>query len=186
MTSRPERAAGPDIVATALGACARGDRDALKTIYDREGPTLLAVANRILRRRDIAEEVVQDAFVQIWRRADSFNPALGSGRAWIFAVVRNRALNRLRDDRHVPVEDADLERFAERDGEVDDAFERLVDASALRRCLARLDPTRRRAVLLAYVTGLTHGEIAGRLGAPLGTVKAWIRRSLLSLRECMS
>lgn len=175
-----------DVNAEALAGCARGERAALKSIYVREGATLLAVANRIVRRREVAEEVVQEAFVQIWRRADSFNPALGSGRSWIYAVVRNRALNELRDDRHVPVEDHELESFAAHDGEVDDAFERLAETSSLRRCLARLDPARRRAVLLAYVTGMTHGEIAGRLGAPLGTVKAWIRRSLLALRECMS
>lgn len=181
-----ERPTGDDTIDVALAACARGDRSALRTIYDREAPALIGVAIRILRRRELAEEVVQEAFVQIWRNATRFDPALGSGRAWIFAIVRNRALNHLRDDRHVPVEDAELESFADRDGEVDDAFERLAETSALRRCLARLDPQRRRAVLLAYVTGLSHGEIAGLIGAPLGTVKAWIRRSLLSLRECMS
>jgi RNA polymerase sigma-70 factor (ECF subfamily) len=175
-----------DPVAAALADCAKGDREALRMIYDREAATLLAVALRIVRRRDLAEEVVQDAFVQIWRRADSFDPARGSGRSWVYTVVRNRALNQLRDDRHVPVEDGELENFASRDEELDDAFERLAETNALRRCLGRLDPTRRKAVLLAYVSGLTHGEIAGRLGAPLGTVKAWIRRSLTSLRTCMS
>lgn len=175
-----------DVTGAALTACASGDRAALRSIYDREAPALLAVAVRILRRRELAEEVVQEAFVQIWRKASSYDPAFGSGRSWVFAVVRNRALNHLRDDRHMPVEDGELESFAARDTDVDDAFERLADESSLRRCLETLDPARRRAVLLAYVSGLTHGEIAGRIGAPLGTVKAWIRRSLLTLRECMS
>ena len=178
--------ASTDPIAALLAACAAGDRAALKSIYDREGPTLLGVATRIVRRRELAEEVLQDAFVQVWRRAESFDPRLGSGRAWVYAVVRNRALNALRDDRHVPTEDHVLESFAAREEDVDDAFERLAEADALKRCLANLDPPRRRAVLLAYVSGLTHGEIAGRLGAPLGTVKAWIRRSLLSLKACMS
>ena len=182
----PPALASDDPNARALAACAGGDRAALRGIYDREAPKLLAVALRIVRRRDLAEEVLQDSFLQIWRRAGSFDPALGSGRAWIFAVVRNRALNHIRDERHTPVEDQELEAAAARDGEVDDAFERLAETSALRRRLGRLEPERRRAVLLAYVSGMTHGEIAGRLGAPLGTVKAWIRRSLLSLRECMS
>lgn len=173
------------MIAAALQSCAAGDRAALKAIYDREAPALLGVATRILRRREIAEDVLQDAFVQIWRKAASYDPALGSGRAWVFAIVRNRALNHLRDDRHVPVEDAALEDLTARDREIDDAYLRLGDASALRRCLERLAPERRKAVLLAYVSGLTHGEIAGRIGAPLGTVKAWIRRSLLALRECM-
>lgn len=175
-----------DPVATALARCAGGDRGALRLIYDREAPTLLAVAARIVRRRDLAEEVLQDAFVQIWRRAGSFDPSRGSGRSWIYAVVRNRALNQLRDERHLPVEDSELESYVAREEELDDAFERLSQTNALRRCLGGLDPTRRRAVLLAYVAGLTHGEIAGRLGAPLGTVKAWIRRSLTSLKACMS
>lgn len=178
--------ASDDPNARALAACAAGDQAALRGIYDREAPKLLGVALRIVRRREVAEEVLHDAFIQIWRRAGSFDPALGSGRAWIFAVVRNRALNQIRDERHLPVDDEELEAAAVRDGEIDDAFERLAETSALKRCLGRLEPDRRRAVLLAYVSGLTHGEIAGRLGTPLGTVKAWIRRSLLSLRECMS
>ncbi|MFC7053724.1 sigma-70 family RNA polymerase sigma factor [Hansschlegelia quercus] len=184
MTQLP--AAGRDDIAVALASCARGDRSALKVIYDSETPVLLAVATRIVRRREVAEEVLQDAFVRIWRSASTYDPALGSGRAWVFAIVRNRALNQLRDDRHTPVDDAELESFAARDAEAAAAYDRLGETSALRRCLERLDPTRRNAILLAYVTGLTHGEIAGRLNAPLGTVKAWIRRSLLSLRECMS
>jgi RNA polymerase sigma-70 factor (ECF subfamily) len=179
-------AAGHDDIAAALGACSRGDRAALKAIYDSESPVLLAVATRIVRRREVAEEVLQDAFVRIWRSASRYDPSLGSGRAWVFAIVRNRALNQIRDDRHTPVEDFELESFAARDAEAAGAYDRLGETSALRRCLERLDPQRRNAILLAYVTGLTHGEIAGRLNAPLGTVKAWIRRSLLSLRECMS
>ncbi len=175
-----------DPIADWLGGCARGDRSALKAIYDRESSTLLGMATRIVRRREVAEEVLQEAFVQIWRRAANFDPSLGSGRAWVFAVVRNRALNQLRDDRHVPVEDHELEGYAAHDEATEDAFDRLADSDALKRCLSRLDPVRRKAVLLAYCLGLTHGEIAGRLGAPLGTVKAWIRRSLASLRTCMS
>jgi RNA polymerase sigma-70 factor (ECF subfamily) len=177
---------GGDLYARALAGCAAGDRTALRAIYEREGARLLGVAFRIVRRRDVAEEVVQDAFVQIWRRAASFDPALGSGRAWIYAVLRNRALNHLRDDRHVPVEDSALEGFAEDAADVDDAFERLATSSTLKGCLGALEPRRRASLLLAYVAGLTHGEIAERLGVPLGTVKAWIRRSLVSLKECMA
>lgn len=169
-----------------LERCARGDRAALKAIYDREGPFMLAVANRILRRRDLAEEALQEAFVSVWRRAGSFDRKAGSGRGWIYAIVRNRALNSLRDDRHMPVDDRELESFAEHETDVDDAFERLASSSALRACLSALEPRRRACVLLAYVSGLTHGEIAARLGVPLGTAKAWIRRSLLSLRGCMT
>lgn len=176
----------PDLCAREIAACARGDRAALRSIYEREGPFLLAVATRILRRRELAEEALQDGFVRVWRAAASFDAAAGSGRGWITAIVRNRALNLLRDDRHMPVEDSELEGFAEDAAPVEDAFERLAETSALRACLARLEPRRRACVLLAYVSGLTHGEIAARVGVPLGTAKAWIRRSLLSLRECMA
>lgn len=175
-----------DLHAKALAGCAKGDRTALRALFEKEGGALLAVAQRIVRRRDVAEEVVQEAFVQIWRRAASYDPALGSGRGWIYAVVRNRALNHLRDDRHLPVADDELQSYAEASADVGDAFERLSTESALRRCLARLEPKPRTSVLLAHVAGLSHGEIAERLGAPLGTVKAWIRRSLTALKECMA
>lgn len=175
-----------DLCAADLAACARGDRAALRAIYEREAATLIAVAARIVRRREVAEEVVQEAFVQIWRRAGSFDPALGSGRGWVFAIVRNRALNAVRDERHVPVEDDALAVYAEAATDVDDAFGRLAASSALRRCLGGLEPRRRASLLLAYVAGLSHGEIAQRLNVPLGTAKAWVRRSLLALRECMA
>lgn len=170
-----------------LRRCAAGDRAALKALYDAEAAAMIGIAARIVRRRDLAEEVVQDAFVQIWRKAASYDAALGPGRAWVFAIVRNRALNVIRDGRReelAEAEDLDLMREASSDHE--DVFERLADNSALRRCLQRLDRARRASLLLAYVGGYSHGEIAGRLGVPLGTVKAWIRRSLLSLKECMA
>ncbi|WP_378796228.1 sigma-70 family RNA polymerase sigma factor [Methylopila henanensis] len=175
-----------DSVAELLAACAERDRAALRRLFEMEGPSLLALARRIVRRADVAEEVVQDAFVQIWRRASSFDPARGTGRGWVYAVVRNRALSHLRDERHVPVEDLELQSYADAQTDVDDAFARLSAESALRRCLARLDAKPRTSVLLAHVAGLSHGEIAERLGAPLGTVKTWIRRSLIALKECMT
>ncbi len=173
--------------AAALRACAAGDRAALRGIYEREAPAMIGVARRIVRRRDIAEEIVQDAFVQIWRRASAYDPALGSGRAWMYTIVRNRALNWIRDNRREDtVDDETLGILAGADDNHEDIFGRLGDSSALQRCLARLDPRRRTSILLAYVGGLSHGEIAGRLGVPLGTVKAWIRRSLIALRECLA
>jgi RNA polymerase sigma-70 factor (ECF subfamily) len=173
--------------AAALARCARGERDALRLIYDREAPSMIGVAARIVRRREVAEEVVQDVFVQIWRKASTFNPALGSARAWIYAIVRNRALNVIRSTRREDIVDADaMAEIADGSGPEDDVFGRLSDESALKRCLDGLEPRRRTSLLLAYVEGFSHGEISGRLGVPLGTVKAWVRRSLLSLKECLS
>src|SRR5262245_8047780 len=83
--------------AGALSGCARGDRDALKRLYDEEAGRMISVAQRIVRRRELAEEVVQDAFVQIWRKADTYKSELGAARGWIYTIVRNRALNLIRD-----------------------------------------------------------------------------------------
>jgi RNA polymerase sigma-70 factor (ECF subfamily) len=170
-----------------IAACARGERAALKAIYEREAGAMLGVAVRIVRRREIAEEIVHDAFVQIWRHAASFDPKLGSGRGWLFAIVRNRAINALRDtSREQPAATEDIAAVVDAGAASEDAFKRLSESSALRRCLEKLDPRRRLGVLLAYVEGLSHGEIAARLNVPLGTAKAWVRRSLAELRECLA
>jgi RNA polymerase sigma-70 factor (ECF subfamily) len=170
-------------VAAALTRCAAGDRSALRVIYDLEAARMVGVARRILHRRELAEEAVQDAFMRIWRSAASFDSARGAARTWLYAVLRNSALSILRDEgRFAAAEDDAAEPAAP---VADSALARLPEESALRRCLERLDPSRRSVVVLAYVHGLSHGELAGRLGVPLGTVKSWIRRSLMSLQECM-
>lgn len=169
----------------ALEACARHDREALRALFETEGPKLTGVAQRIVRRRDLAEEAVQDGFVQIWQNAARYDRTLGSARAWIYAIVRYRALNMVRDGQRedlVAPHNLDLLR----DHSAEEAWERLGDGEALRICLEALEPKRREAVLLAYVLGLTQGEIAGRMNTPLGTVKAWMRRSLIALRECLT
>lgn len=170
-----------------LRRCAEGDRTALRALFEAEGPRMLGVAHRLLRRSSLAEEAVQDAFVLIWRRASTFDPARGEARAWIYAVLRHRALNILRGEaRFDLVGDFEPLALAAEDENPEEAVARLSDDSALKRCLERLDPLRRKAVVLAYIHGLTHGELAGRLGVPLGTLKSWIRRSLSTLKECLS
>jgi RNA polymerase sigma factor (sigma-70 family) len=171
----------------ALRHAARGDRDGLRAVYDAEAPRMLGVAMRLLRRRTLAEEAVHDTFVQIWQKAGSFDPDRGAARTWIYAILRNRALNILRSETRTDLVD-DFEPLAlealEENAEA--LVVRLSETGALKRCLERLEPNRRKAILLAYVEGLSHGELAGRLGVPLGTMKSWIRRSLLALRECMA
>ncbi|GMG85640.1 sigma-70 family RNA polymerase sigma factor [Paralimibaculum aggregatum] len=170
-----------------LEACARGDRAALRRIFEAEGGRLAGVALRILRRRELAEEAVQEAFVKIWRSAGQYDPARGSARGWIYAVLRNHALNMLRDgSRETATEPGALDALRDDEAMLSAAWERLDEASALKRCLAALDTAKRQAVLMAYVLGYTHGEIAGRVGAPLGTAKAWVRRGLAALRACLS
>jgi len=171
----------------ALGQCAKGDRLALRTIYDSESPRMLGVAMRLLRRRALAEEAVHDTFVQVWQKAASFDPGRGEARSWLYAILRNRALNILRGESRTDlVEDFEPMGLVSEEEDAEALMLRLSDKGRLKRCLERLEPSRRQAITLAYIHGLSHGELAGRLGVPLGTVKSWIRRSLVSLRECMT
>lgn len=171
----------------ALRACAKGDRAALQGLYASEAARMIGVARRILKRDALAEEAVHDSFVQIWRQAASFDPARGGARTWIYAIVRHRALNILRGETRTELVD-DLEPLGLEAPEEspEAAMLRLSESGRLRVCLERLDAPRRAVLLLAYVNGLTHGELAGRFGVPLGTMKSWVRRSLLSLRECLA
>ena len=179
----PERASLDE----ALRRCAAGDKAALRAIYDLEAPRMLGVAIRLLRRRALAEEAVHDTFVQVWQRASTFDASRGDARSWLYAVLRNRALNILRGETRTDlVEDFEPMGLVSDDESPEALTLRLSDAGALKRCLERLEPTRKQAILLAYVHGLSHGELAGRLGVPLGTMKSWIRRSMLALRECMA
>ena len=170
-----------------LRRCAGGDRAALRRIYEAEAPRMLGVALRILRRRPLAEEAVHDTFVQVWQRAGSFDAARGAAKTWLYAVLRHRALNILRGEvRTDLVDDFEPMGLASDEENPESVIARLSEAGALRRCLERLEPVRRRAVVLAYMHGLSHGELAARAGVPLGTMKSWLRRSLLALRECMA
>ena len=174
-----------------LQACARGDRVALQRIYESEARYLLGVALRIVRDRATAEDVLHDAFLAIWRSAASFDARRGAGRGWIYTVVRHAALNRMRSSaREVTLDEP---AAAARDAQAaieawHDNSHDLTHQAALGRlglCLEGLEPARRACLLHAYIDGCTHSEIAARVQAPLGTVKAWIQRSLRSLRECM-
>jgi len=170
---------------TSLAACAAGDRKALRALYEREARWLMGVALRIVRDRPVAEEVLQEAFLQIWRSAATFDASRGSGRGWIYTVVRHRALQEVRKSGHnatLAVEDID--NLADHRQLADDAPD--IDAGELERCLERLEPQKRECIIQAFVEGYTHEQIAKRLDAPLGTIKSWVRRGLVSLKECLS
>ncbi len=171
----------------AILACAAGNNQALRSLYDVEAPRMLGVAMRLLRRQSLAEDAVHDAFVNIWSKAGTFNPALGPARAWIYTILRNRALNMLRGEDRIDFTD-NLEPLlgtAAPEENPEAVVARLSDASALKRCLEQMEPKRRSIIVLAYIHGLSHGELAGRIGVPLGTLKSWIRRGLMVLKECL-
>lgn len=170
----------------ALEACARGERYALNALYQREARWLLGVAQRIVGDRDSAHDVLQDAFLQIWQRAASYQRALGSARGWVYTVVRHRALDvARRAGREIGMGD-DIEAIADARQEIAPAEDAFPDGSALDRCLEKLDERKREAIVCAFVEGYTHDQIAAQLSTPVGTVKSWIRRGLLALRECLS
>ena len=170
-----------------LFACARGDATALRRLYDQEARWLMSIALRIVQRRELADEVLHDAFLRIWQKAGTYSPALGSARGWIYSVVRNRALDVVRaGKRELPTPDLAIEDLPdESDGPLDN-LSRASDASALHRCLQHLDAQKRACILLAYLDGYSQTQIAYELARPLGTVKAWMRRGLLALKECLS
>ncbi|MHA3739152.1 sigma-70 family RNA polymerase sigma factor [Pseudomonas sp. Eth.TT006] len=166
--------------AARLAACARGERQALRDLYVQESPRLLGVAKRLVRDTALAEDIVHEAFIKIWAGAAQFDPARGSARGWMFSVTRHLALNLLRNHgRETPLHD-DHESVAD-----DDGFDAAAHSARIHRCLEQLEPERRHCILHAYVDGYSHAQIAARLDTPLGTVKAWIKRSLNALRECM-
>jgi RNA polymerase sigma-70 factor, ECF subfamily len=172
----------------ALLACARGERFAMRALYEREARWLLGVALRIVRDRELAEDVLHDAFLQVWQDASTYRPELGSARGWLYTVVRHRALKEVRHPgRMQALDPVDLAELSDQHQAVQDtASERGLDSDSLERCLQRLDEARRACVVHAFVDGYTHEQIAERLQTPLGTVKSWIRRSLNSLKECMA
>jgi RNA polymerase sigma-70 factor, ECF subfamily len=169
-----------------LAAVATGDRNALRSLYERQSVRLFGVANAILRDRDVAADAVQDAFVKISRRAAQFDPERGSAEAWLAGIVRHAALDIIRArGRETPSDDPTLGDEAV----APEAEERLAasaEGRRLRDCLAGLEPKNRDGIILAFVHGLSHPQVAARLGLPLGTVKSWIRRGLLALRECLA
>ncbi|WP_246018268.1 sigma-70 family RNA polymerase sigma factor [Pelagibacterium montanilacus] len=169
-----------------LAQISNGDRDALEALFRAEAGRMVAIARRIVRRSDLAEEVVQEAFVLIWQRASQFDSGRGRARAWMTRIVRNRALNLIRDGSRMDFHDgATLEAIGDREQDASHAYAALPERHALKVCLDQLETGKRRSILLCYVTGMSHGEVAEKLGAPLGTIKAWIRRGMASLRECL-
>ncbi len=170
-----------------LEACARGERLALRALYDRESRWLLGVAVRIVRDRDAAQDVLQDAFLQIWQRAGTYQRALGSGRGWVYTVVRHRALDEVRRAGRETAVGDDIDAVADRQAQSDSEFDTSsLDAELVAQCLKALDERKRECVVYAFVDGYTHEQIAQRLATPVGTVKSWIRRGLILLKACLT
>jgi len=169
-----------------LRKTARGDRRAFARLYELTAAKLFAVALRILRQKDLAEDALQESFVAIWQRAADYDVGKGSPMTWLNTVVRRRSIDALRRLGHRPDRPGDLEaELARLEAGTAASADRRAGLRALIACLGELDPAPRRAVLLAYLYGFTHEELAERLAAPLGTIKSWTRRSLERLKRCL-
>jgi len=186
-------------LAALLSRVALGDRRAFEALYQQTSAQLFGVVLRINSDRAQAEEVLQEVFVNIWRAAQGFDAALSQPLTWLTSVARNRAIDSLR---RRAVEPATISRFSGLDddegGERDllEAMPSLEDgplelldqasqAHALQKCMQALTGEQRSSLALAYYQGLSHAEVAAQMSQPLGTVKSWVRRGLLSLRSCL-
>lgn len=185
MSGMPDSTSFADETAILLHRCAHGDRSAFRALYDRWGGKLHGIALRITRQPSLAADATQEAFVQVWQQAHRFDAERGSAEAFLVTLVRYRALDIVRrSTREVLGYEGE-----EQEDDSPDALSRLVSSSegvALKRCLDRLEADRRKMVVMAFVDGLSHGDLAQKLSIPLGTVKSAIRRSLLALRECLA
>ena len=180
MTSETEK------LADLLGRVALRDRAAFQQLYRRASPQLFGIGLRILKDRAEAEDVLQEVFVKIWHNADRYAPQVASPLAWMNAMMRNLAIDTLRR-RKPGGGDLDVAELLADDspGPEDQALMRS-EGRRIEACLTELEPARAEAVRLAYVEGESYLELAKRFGAPLNTIRSWLRRSLIKLRECLT
>ena len=184
-TGNPRRGPGSGDLDALLLAVARGDEGAYEAVYDRTSSWVLGIARKVLRDPAQSEEVMQEVMLDVWRRASAFDPALGTGTAWVMTLAHRRAVDRVRSERsHVSRELRAARAVIEYD-EVTDAVEASLDRERVRRCLGTLTALQHECVSLAYYGGYTYAEVAGLLGVPAGTVKTRMRDGLIRLRDCL-
>jgi len=165
---------------------------ALRELYDLTSSKLYGVAVRVVGNRDWAEDVLQEAYLNVWRIAPNYRATLSPPMAWLGIIVRSRALDFLRRraseraDAGVQLDDMVAETVAGDDADPMDTTQASEQAWALHECLRKLEAKQREVVSLAYLRDLSHSELAEQLKLPLGTVKTWIRRGLEQLRGCMA
>lgn len=178
-------ASGEDIAAL-LQRVALRDRQAFAEVYRATSAKLYGIILRILRRRDIADEVLQEVYVKIWDRAGDFRAERASPIAWMAAIARNRALDEVRRKQAVSIEDhPEIQDIASAEETGIESVLRGEDAKRLADCLARLETNRRQMVVLAYCEGASREELAAKYGQPVNTIKTWLRRSLAQLKGCL-
>jgi RNA polymerase sigma-70 factor, ECF subfamily len=184
-------------LAQMLARVGLGDRAAFAALYKAVSAPLLGVILRIQRDRAQAEDVLQEIFVSIWRAAQGFDAARAQPMTWLTSIARNRAIDSLRRGKTEVATVSSLSADDDDDGpnlvdtlpsELDgpmQALEQASQAKAVSRCIGALSAEQQQCVALAYYQGLSHSEVAQHLKQPLGTVKSWVRRALMSLKDCL-
>ena len=169
-----------------LGAVARGDETAFERLYAATRAKIYGVLLRILGRPALAEEVMKETYLKIWRTADGFDPTIASPTTWMVAIARNRAIDIVRKRGDLSVDDEpDAPEPASESPQPLARREMTEELKRLLSCLGRLDPEKQRIVLLAYYSGWSRDQLAQKLDIPVNTIKTWLRRSLLEIRECI-
>jgi RNA polymerase sigma-70 factor (ECF subfamily) len=179
-----------------LARAGLGDRAAFATLYERTSSHLFAVVLRINRDRAQAEDILQEVYVNVWRAARSFDAAQSQPLTWLTSIARNRAIDSLRRIQTQPqmqtssgATDAENENVYDTVADASpgplDLLSRASEARALDQCMEKLSALQRQSVALAFFQGLSHAEVAAQLRQPLGTVKSWVRRALMTLKACL-
>ena len=164
----------------------REDQKAFAELYKRTSSKLFGVCLRMVRDRSEAEEVLQETYTTVWRRASSFDAAKASAITWLITLSRNKAIDRLRQHREEQLDDPfKLDALVDDQPSPAAGAETSQEYQRLERCLGELEPEKQSSVREAFFTGATYNELAARCKVPLGTMKSWIRRSLMQLRTCL-
>jgi RNA polymerase sigma-70 factor, ECF subfamily len=179
----------PDL-RTLLSKIALKDRAAFEGLYRATAAHLLSVAYRVLNNRDRAEEVLQEAYMNVWHSAQGYQAGLATPMTWLINIVRNKAIDARRSGQseraaRAEFDDSALDVAADAELEPQRLLEQGMSQARIDTCMATLTAPQRQALALAYYRGMAHTEVAAVLGAPLGTAKAWVRRGLDKLEECL-
>lgn len=176
----------PGALESLLQRAGQGDARAFAQLYQRTSARLFGLCLRMLRDRAEAEEVLQEVYVTVWRRAAGYDSALASAITWLVTLTRNKAIDRLRQQRARPASaPIDLESLTDAGAGPSSHAESSQQYLRLQRCLERLEAIDRRSIREAFFSGATYKELAERCRVPLGTLKSRIRRALLQLRTCL-
>ena len=183
----PKQPPAHDGLAQLLATIAAGDERAFARLYELTAARLLMVARTIVGRPDLAEDVLQETFLRVWRAAHQYDPRKGSALAWLVTIVRNRALTlKSRMHRHDDRLDAvDVETIVSEGPDPASQLMLSEEARRVKACLVNLPVNHRRSIAMVYFEGLTHQELAERLDVRLGTAKSWVRRGLAQMGQCL-